>query len=277
MLAGMGEAFYWLGRVPGGDRGARAGGRARQPATTTTGRSRSRCGSSATSRSTSPPTSIAPRSCSTARSRPRSGSATRARSPAPCCSRAGCRGRAIGSRTPRRSGDARSTIAEATDDRWALVRSLVLAVDRDRRPGAARRGHGDDRARPRGRDRHGRPVQPRGRHRAGGPAARGAPRLREVAARTSTAASRSSPSSALDGSWATRSPSAASPSASSAGSTRPSATCDGRSRSARSSANASSPGGPGGRSPTCRSAGATTTSAEEHRRRAEQEESRRPR
>ena len=70
---------------------------------------------------------------------------------------------------------------------------------------------------------------------------------------TSTAASRSSPSSELGGSSATRWPNAASANASWAGSTGPSATCGTRSRSRRSSVNASSPAGLGERWPTSQS------------------------
>ena len=72
------------------------------------------------------------------------------------------------------------SIAERHDDRWGKF-GRSAALDRDRRPRSARRSHGDDRARPRPRDRHGRPVQPRRRHRAGRPSARGPGGLRAVA------------------------------------------------------------------------------------------------
>ena len=107
VLAGMGESRYWLGEYP-------AAGEALERAVTlgtahrTTGRSRSPCGSWATSPSTSRPTSTRRRSCSTGRwTRPRP-SATRSRSAGRCCSPAGCPGPVSATRTPRRSGGARS-------------------------------------------------------------------------------------------------------------------------------------------------------------------------
>ena len=73
-LGGLGEARYWLGRVPGSDRGPRAGRRRWARRRTTRSRWRWRCGSSATSRSTSTPTWRRPRRSWTARSWPPNGS-----------------------------------------------------------------------------------------------------------------------------------------------------------------------------------------------------------
>ena len=128
----------------------------------------------------------------------------------------------------------------------------LCSLDRDRRPEPARRSDRDDRARPRGGDRHGRSIQSRGCHGAGR-------RRRRMQVVPSSAASDRRGRGTM-GASATPSRNAASPSASWSTRRRRAETSAGRSRSARSSANASSPAGPGVRSPTCRSAGATTRS-----------------
>ena len=108
VLAGMGEAFYWLGEYPGADRGPRAGRRARHaPRRRLDARARAPVPRRHLDQR-APPTSTGRRSCSIVPSRRPSGSASRPRSPARCCSPAGCRGPASASRMPRRSGGGRS-------------------------------------------------------------------------------------------------------------------------------------------------------------------------
>jgi len=108
ILAGLGESSYWLATTRPPSRCSIGRSRLARPRTTHS-RWRWRCGSLATSRSTTRATSTRRRSCCSDPSKQQSGWVTLGRSCAASCFRAGCRGPDTSSTTPKRSGAARSS------------------------------------------------------------------------------------------------------------------------------------------------------------------------
>ena len=108
ILAGLGESSYWLATTRPPSRCSIGRSRLARPRTTHS-RWRWRCGSLATSRSTTRATSTRRRSCCSDPSKQQSGWVTLGRSCAASCFRVGCRGPDTSSTTPKRSGAARSS------------------------------------------------------------------------------------------------------------------------------------------------------------------------